>query len=85
MSDLASRLAGLKNPKKGPPCSIGLILERLKADDPAGHAALVDSIDTPELAATMIANALSDAGYSVTVHSIRRHRKRGTAEGCICP
>lgn len=84
MSDLASRLAGLKNPRKGPPCSIGTILTRLKKDDPAGHAALLESIDTPTLAATIIANTLTDLGFDVTVHSIRRHRKRGTAEGCIC-
>lgn len=84
MSDLASRLAALKNPKKGPPCAIGVILQDLKKNDPSGYKALAESIDNHNLAATGIANTLAELGMPITVHSIRRHRKRGTAEGCAC-
>lgn len=84
MSTLASALNGLRNPKKGPVCTTGYLLEQVAKTDPAGHQALAESIDDHAIAATVIARALHEAGHQVSVHSIRRHRKRGTPEGCVC-
>lgn len=84
MSALASQLGDLRNLKKGPPCQMGLILAKIKADDPAGHDALIAALDDPQIHATRLTTALKAAGYEATVHSVRRHRKRGTSDGCLC-
>lgn len=84
MSELASRLSALANPQPGPKCYVALLLADLAETDPQGRDALVASIDDHSLNATILAQALADAGYGIKTHSIRRHRKRGTGNGCAC-
>lgn len=85
MTTLADRLNSIEATKKGPRCEFGSFLEHLAGDDPEGHAALQRLLDETTMPATTIAGALREAGHVVSVHSMRRHRKRGTAEGCTCP
>lgn len=84
MSDLASRLSALANPQPGPRCYVALLLEDLATTDPQGRDALIASIDDHSLNATILARALAEAGFQIKTHSIRRHRKRGTGNGCAC-
>lgn len=84
MSELASLLADLKAPRKGPACQFGALLQELAKTDPQGRDALEHAVDNHGIAATIIANACMVAGHDISVHSIRRHRKRGTSDGCTC-
>lgn len=85
MSSLASLLSDLANPIRGPKCYVGVLLAELAETDPEGRTALIAAIDNHSLAATVVAKALHEAGHTkVKTESIRRHRKRGTADGCAC-
>lgn len=84
MSELASRLANLGTVKKGPSCEAGNLLDRLAVEDPEGHAELINLLFNTAIPASVIVAALTDAGYSVSLNSMRRHRKRGP-DGCACP
>lgn len=81
---LTSLLSDLPNPKRGPRCSVGLLLERLAGEDPKGFEALVARLDDHGVSARALSEALHKAGHAVKAETIRRHRKRGTGSGCSC-
>jgi hypothetical protein len=63
--------------KKGPPCSVGVIIEQLSPDDVAAlNAALSDHAITGRA----ITAALTSEGHKVRDHAVNRHR-RGL---CMC-
>lgn len=58
--------------RKGPICSVCLLLLTLGESD---RAALTAALDDPTLAHTQISRALKAEGYSVLPVTIGRHRK----------
>ncbi|MEU5425559.1 hypothetical protein AB0H73_08110 [Streptomyces olivoreticuli] len=75
-------LAGAPAVRKGPPCSIGTVLN---GTDEATAAALQSALDTPAITARLIADALGRHGEPVTAYTVARHRRRGESNGCRCP
>jgi hypothetical protein len=63
-------------------CSIGKIL--LEADE-ATTKKLIDLIDRSEVPSGKIAHVLSNHGYTLSLHSVQRHRRRLRNAGCGCP
>lgn len=86
MSDLAAALDALAQPApKGPPCTVGTYLAQLARRDAALHARVVALVDDTEVQAPRLAGALKVDGAGVSAYTLRRHRRRGTADGCKCP
>lgn len=67
--------------RKGPECSMAVLLRSLPEETAARVISLIDNSD---VSATRIADTLAKAGHPIYVNSIRRHRGRGTARGCAC-
>jgi hypothetical protein len=63
--------------KKGPPCSIGIIIEQLPEDD---AEALQQAFHDPYVTGRAITAALRAEGYSARDYNVNRHR-RGL---CLC-
>lgn len=84
---LADALAALPDQADAPPgpqCSIGALLSLLTETDPDAAALLRATLDGP-VKAVPIAETLTKEGHPIAVHTIRRHRRRGTPVGCRCP
>lgn len=81
---LSKYLDDLSTPKRGPRCSVGVLLEHLAATDPKGFEALVARIDDPSVSLRLLSEALHKAGHTVKAETLRRHRKRGAGAGCSC-
>lgn len=81
--DLLASLNTLSNTDilNGPRCTVSIALGKMTDDE---QKALVAVIDNPDIAATLISNALISNGHTVKSDAVRRHRKRGLAEGCRC-
>ncbi|WP_328333347.1 hypothetical protein [Streptomyces sp. NBC_00455] len=67
--------------RKGPPCSVGVVLTSVDEDT---AAMLGRILGTSTVSATAIADVLSQHGRSVTSYTVARHRRRGAANGCRC-
>lgn len=79
---LIDELSNLDEPLvRGPRCSIALLLEKLTD---AEKTALIGAIDNSNLTYSSIARALNRAGHKVLPTTIKRHRQRGTSDGCRC-
>ncbi|AKN68758.1 hypothetical protein QR97_02125 [Streptomyces sp. PBH53] len=74
-------LTGAPAARKGPPCSVRVILDT--ADGTTADT-LRRILDTPNISSTAIAEVLSQHGRTVTSHTVARHRRRGQANGCRC-
>ncbi|MFJ4342708.1 hypothetical protein [Streptomyces sp. NPDC088915] len=68
-------------PRKGPLCTVALILDTL--DEPAA-AKLREVLDSPA-SAPQVADALTRNGHPVQAPAVARHRRRSTSSGCRCP
>ncbi|MFZ3557205.1 hypothetical protein [Streptomyces sp. BH055] len=68
--------------RKGPPCSVGVVLASVDEDT---AAMLTRILDTLTVSATAIADVLSQHGRHVTSYTVARHRRRGDSNGCRCP
>ena len=63
--------------KKGPPCTMSLVLAELDGDD---RVALQNALDDEAIAHTTIYRVLTSNGFRVSLHTVTRHR-RGE---CLC-
>lgn len=77
-----TELASAPAVRKGPPCSIGALLD---STDETTAAALRTALDSPAVTAKAIADTLSRHGDSITAYTVARHRRRGESNGCRCP
>lgn len=68
--------------RRGSVCTIGNLLDTLQ---PATRDALTARLDDPTVSAGTLARILERHGHKVTSTTIRRHRRRRTGEGCVCP
>lgn len=85
MADLAAALDALERPNRpGPKCSVGVHLAGLAEREPGLHARVLALLDDDAVPATGLAVALGADGLEVHGDTVRRHRKRGTANGCRC-
>jgi hypothetical protein len=66
-------------------CSVGEYLTALAGRDAALHARVVAFMSNPAITHAGLARALEADGAKLTAGTIRRHRMRGTVEGCKCP
>lgn len=73
MSSLLDNLADPNyRPRRGPNCSIALIVSTLDPDTAElFHAAM----DNPYAPGTEIAKAMAERGYQMPAHSLQRHRR----------
>jgi len=83
-ANLADALANLTPhaARRGPRCSVADILDQL---DPAVRAALEAAMAREGITSAAIAETLSAHGYPVKGNTVARHRRAGTATGCLCP
>lgn len=58
--------------KKGPTCSVSLLLNDLSAED---RAALVDALADPKVPGTAIERALLKEGHRMAAYNLQRHRR----------
>lgn len=70
---------------RGPKCSIHTVLTRLGRDQPDAVGPLTAAVDDEAVTARALADTLSTFGYPVKEQTVRRHRRRGTSAGCVCP
>ncbi|MFI9588089.1 hypothetical protein ACIHCQ_41340 [Streptomyces sp. NPDC052236] len=75
-------LASVPAARKGPPCSVGALLD---GTDEITARTLRTALDTADITAKAIADALSRHGDTITVYTVARHRRRGESNGCRCP
>lgn len=75
-------------PKRGPDCSMGLILKVIPADtrERILRALTQQRRDGTLVPSTVLADILIAAGYNVKVDAVQRHRRRlmGKTNGCAC-
>lgn len=60
----------------GQMCRVRLLLDELDSSDPEGATALRDVMAAKQMQSTLIARRLSDAGFTLSVSSIQRHRRQ---------
>lgn len=58
--------------KKGPTCSVALLLTDLNDDD---AAALIDALADPKVPGTAIERALLKEGHRMPAYNLQRHRR----------
>lgn len=83
-TSLSHALSNLPPSRRGPRCSVAVLLEELAEHDPPGHAALVATMNNHDISSRTISAVLHDAGHAIKPDTIRRHRHKGTAQGCSC-
>lgn len=66
---------------KGPLCSVKVAKDKMDAKE---RAALDSALGNHAIPSTRLANALTENGHPVKPDAVRRHRKRGSADGCRC-
>ena len=69
---LRDQIIAETNIKKGPPCSVSLLLEDLNDED---RAAVIEAMADAKIPSTAIDRALLKEGYRVGSHSLQRHRR----------
>jgi hypothetical protein len=69
---LAERLRNMNAERKGPPCTIGVLLEGMTKED---ACALTEALADPALQSRAIWRALVAEGYEITDSPVTRHRK----------
>ena len=75
--NLLADIVALNTPRKGPPCTMGIVLQELPEDDIKG---LLQALDNPTIKSTAIRRALEGRGYKVNDNTIGRHRRKE----CLC-
>jgi hypothetical protein len=75
--NLGTQLSDQVGRRKGPPCTISVILAELDKDD---RTALIEALTNPLVAHTTIFRVLNHNGFRVNLHTVQRHR-RGE---CLC-
>ena len=73
MSLAEALAAGPTAVRKGPRCSIGILMAGMSRDD---RAALNSAFDDPEWTSTSIGKMLDEhAGFKCSPHTVQRHRR----------
>lgn len=88
MDDLLQELreAGRQRYKSGPPCGVPRVVAQIRAERGDTTAdQLATRIEDPAVTALSITKTLARHGYALAAHTVRRHRRRKTGEGCTCP
>ena len=75
--NLGAQLHEMSRRRKGPPCSISVILAALDKDD---RTALVEALTDATIEHTAIRRVLADNGFRVNINTVQRHRRRE----CLC-
>jgi hypothetical protein len=75
--NFSEQLQAQRSAKKGPPCTISVILSELDKDD---RSALVAALTDKTVEHTAIYKVLTRNGFRVSIHTVQRHR-RGE---CLC-
>lgn len=70
--------------KKGPPCSVASALARLSTRVPKSAERLLELVDDDQVPPRWLAERFVAAGEPMKDYTIRRHRRRGHANGCGC-
>lgn len=70
--------------RKGPACSVPAALARLAVRVPKSAARLVELVDDDQVPPRWLAERFVAAGEPMKDYTIRRHRRRGHANGCGC-
>lgn len=85
MDDLLRELQQPARRKRGPQCGVQRVLQ-LVAEDRGQQTAtdLQALIDSNRVDPLQITQTLARYGYDVSVHTVRRHRRRASGEGCAC-
>lgn len=83
VNELATALADLSPAiaRRGPRCSVSVILDSL---DPTVRAILQTKMANAAIASSQIATTLTACGYPVKGTTVARHRRAGSATGCLC-
>lgn len=68
---LAAKFTQAKTSRKGPPCSVGLLLAFMSKDD---RAALVAALADPSIESRTIWRVLVEEGHEISDTPIARHR-----------
>ena len=69
----------------GPRCGVSVALERIAAADAEVGAAVRERVVDETYPASGVAAILTArTSVNVSAYTLRRHRKRGTADGCRC-
>lgn len=84
---LADDLLAPANLRKGPPCAVNALIERLEVEDPPAAEAFVKvlAMHTSDMPSSTIVARLRDSGYVIGRESVQRHRRRVNGTGCACP
>ena len=69
---LAQRLATVSAERKGPPCTVRVLLDGMEHDD---ATALLDAMADPAVQSRAIWRALVAEGYEISDSPVARHRK----------
>ena len=70
----------------GPACGVTTALGKITAAAPEIGAAVRERVDSGDYPASGVATVLTArTGTAVSAFTVRRHRKRGTPDGCRCP
>ena len=68
--------------ESGVRCTVAVRLDEMPEDL---RDQVVGALASQALNAARLADLLTGYGYQISPANIRRHRKRGTSTGCLCP
>lgn len=74
--NLGEQLSAANIIRKGPPCTMSVILAGLEPDD---RAALLQHLIDSNVAHTVIYRVLVDNGFTVSLNTVQRHRRKECA------
>lgn len=69
---LRDQIVAENHVKKGPTCSVKILLNDLDAED---RQALAEALEDEKIAGTAIERALLKEGHRMAAHNIQRHRR----------
>jgi hypothetical protein len=79
-------LTGLARQLPGPTCGVTTAIEKIAAAAPEVAEQVRVRVNSAEYPASGVATVLENrTGVKVSAFTVRRHRKRGTPDGCRCP
>ena len=73
-------------PLPGPQCGVTTALHKIASTNPEVGTAVRERVDSTDYPASGVASVLTArTSVPVSAYTVRRHRKRGTPDGCRCP
>lgn len=77
----ALQAAGEGRLRKGPRCTVGVLLDSLNNQD---KEALVAALANKQVSGASLSVLLNDYGFSIGAFTINNHRRSATGTGCAC-